>query len=73
MQFPAQPRRQFLRFVETARELGSVGDEESFDRVLAEVGAQRVRCIRMPQGARSAESPPSFAEPAREVLVPAAA
>jgi len=70
MQFPARPRRQFLRFVATARELGCVEDRQSFDRVLAGVGAQSVRLAR---GSRATESKPCFAESAREVLVAAAA
>jgi hypothetical protein len=71
MPFPVRPRRQFLRFVETARELGCVEeDAERFDRVLAGVGAQSVRHTR---GARAAESKPRFVEPGRDVLVPAAA
>jgi hypothetical protein len=70
MQFPARPRRQFLRFVATARELGCVEDRQSFDRVLAEVGAQSVRLAR---GSRATESKPCFAESARELLVAAAA
>jgi Transposase zinc-ribbon domain len=70
MQFPARPRRQYLRFVATARELGCVEDKEIFDRVLAEVGAQAVRVTR---GSCLAESKPCFAESGRDVLVPAAA
>jgi transposase-like protein len=70
MPFPARPRRQFLRFVETARELGCIEDEESFDRVLAEVGAQSIRLNR---GPRPMESKACFAESGRDVLVPAAA
>jgi Transposase zinc-ribbon domain len=70
MPFPARPRRQFLRFVETARELGCVEDGESFDRVLAEMVAQPVRFTR---GSRPAESKPGFAEPGRGILAPAAA
>jgi hypothetical protein len=70
MQFPARPRRQFLRFVATARELGCVEVEESFDRVLAEVGAQSVRLTR---GSYPAESKSCFAESGHDVHVPAAA
>jgi transposase-like protein len=69
MQFPARPRRQFLRFVATARELGCVEDKENFDRVLAEVGTQSVR---LAQGSRPAESNLRFAEFGRDVLVPPA-
>ena len=67
---PTRPRRQFLRFVEMAREVGCLEDTESFDRLLAEVGAQSVRRTR---SARPAESKPCFAEPGRDVPVPAAA
>jgi transposase-like protein len=70
MPFPARPRRQFLRFVETARDLGCVEDEESFDRVFTEVGAQLVRLTR---SSRPAQSKPCFAESGRGVLGPAAA
>jgi hypothetical protein len=70
MPFSARPRRQFLRFVETARELGCVEDEESFDRMIAEVGAQ---CVRLTRGPRPAESKPRFVESERDVPVPAAA
>jgi Transposase zinc-ribbon domain len=70
MPFPARPRRQFLRFVETARELGCVADEERFDRMLAEVGARSVRRTR---SSRPMESTPRSTEPGRDVGVPAAA
>jgi hypothetical protein len=70
MLFPTRPRRQFLRFVATARELGCVEDKESFDRVLAEVGAQSVRLTR---GSCPAESKSCFAESGHDVHVPAAA
>jgi hypothetical protein len=67
---PPRPRRQFLRFIEMASELGCVEDAESFDRLLAEMVAQSVRLTR---GSRLAESKPCFAEPGRDVPVPAAA
>jgi hypothetical protein len=69
MQFPARPRRQYLRFVATASEFGCVEDKESFDRVLAEVGAKSPRLTR---GSCPAESKCCFAECGRDVLVPAA-
>ena len=70
MHFPARPRRQFLRFVATARELSCVEDKESFDRVLAEVGAQSVRLTR---GSCPVESKCCVAESGHDVHVPAAA
>jgi hypothetical protein len=73
MGFPARPRRQFLRFVETARELGCIGDEESFDRVLAALGTQPEGRARTPRRSPSFGSPPRFAEPARGLPIPAAA
>jgi hypothetical protein len=42
MQFPTQPRRQFLRFVETAREFGCVEDEARFERLLGMIGINPV-------------------------------
>jgi Transposase zinc-ribbon domain len=38
MQFPTQPRRQFLRFVETVKEFGCVEDEARFERLLSMIG-----------------------------------
>jgi Transposase zinc-ribbon domain len=38
LQFPTQPRRQFLRFVETVRDLGCLEDHGAFDRVLTKLG-----------------------------------
>src|SRR5262245_14407707 len=46
MQFPIQPRRQFLRFVETAREFGCVEDEGSFEQLLRIIGANSANCRR---------------------------
>jgi len=46
MQFPTQPRRQFLRFVETARELGCLEDHGRFDRMLTKLATQRVPGVR---------------------------
>src|SRR5215468_2255556 len=46
MQFPMQPRRQFLRFVETARESGCVEDEGSFEQLLRIIGANSANCRR---------------------------
>jgi hypothetical protein len=41
MQFPTRPKRQFLRFVETVRDLGCI-DEGKFDRLLKKMGTQRM-------------------------------
>jgi Transposase zinc-ribbon domain len=70
MSFPGRPRRQFLRFVETARELGCVEDEESFVRVLAELGA---RSVRLTRDSRPAKSITCFVESERDILAPAPA
>jgi len=42
MQVPIQPKRQFLRFIETAREFGCVDDEGSFERLLMLIGSNPV-------------------------------
>jgi len=47
MQFPIQPRRQFLRFVETVREFGCVEDEGRFERLLTMIGTNPVNRPRM--------------------------
>ena len=47
MQFPIQPRRQFLRFVETVREFGCVEDEDRFEQLLAMIGADPVNRRRV--------------------------
>jgi hypothetical protein len=70
MRSPTRPRRQFVRFVEIARELGCVEDTESFDRLLAEVSTQSVQRTR---SSRPAEPKPCLAGPGRDVSVPAAA
>ncbi len=58
MQFPIQPRRQFLRFVETVREFGCVEDEERFERLLMMIDTNPVNRRRMipksPSGAPTA-------------------
>jgi hypothetical protein len=65
MQFPIQPRRQFLRFVETAREFGCVEDEGRFERLLTVIGANSVNRSRMiPQASSGALTAPGFAGPA---------
>lgn len=47
MQFPIQPRRQFLRFVETVREFGCVEDEVRFEQLLAMIGNNPVNRPRI--------------------------
>ena len=47
MQFPTQPRRQFLRFVETVREFGCVEDEGRFEQMLTMIGTNLVNRRRM--------------------------
>jgi hypothetical protein len=47
MQFPTQPRRQFLRFVETVEEFGCVEDEGRFERLLSMIGTGRVNRPRI--------------------------
>ena len=74
MQFPTPPRRQFLRFVETVRELGCVEDEGIFDQMLAEMGTYPARPTRVKGGLPSTvPTALSFPGPARNDLVPAAA
>src|SRR5271157_5532635 len=41
MQFPRPPRRQFLGFVETARELGCREDDGNFDQILRRLALQQ--------------------------------
>jgi hypothetical protein len=50
IKFPAQPRRQFLRFVETVRELGCVEDEAGFERLLARIATHGVNRSSEDQG-----------------------
>ena len=47
MQFPIQPRRQFLRFVETVREFGCVENEGRFEQLLMMIGTNPVNGRRM--------------------------
>ena len=51
IKFPIQPRRQFLRFVETVRELGCDEDEAGFEQLLARLGTRRHN--RMPENTGS--------------------
>ena len=69
MQFPIQPRRQFLRFVETVREFGCVEDEGRFERLLAMIGTNPVNRHRMiPKNPSVVPMPLDFAGPARSNL-----
>jgi len=47
IQFPIQPRRQYLRFVETVREFGCVEDAGRFERLLTMIGTNPVNRPRM--------------------------
>jgi hypothetical protein len=69
MQFPIQPRRQFLRFVETVREFGCVEDEGRFERLLMAIGNNPVNGRRMmPMRPSGAPTALDFAGPARDRL-----
>jgi Transposase zinc-ribbon domain len=69
MQFPIQPRRQFLRFVETVREFGCVEDEDRFERLLTMIGTNLVHRPRMRLEARSGvPTALGFTGPARSDL-----
>ena len=73
-QFPTQPRRQFLRFVEAVRELGCIEDEADFDRLLAKMGAHPVARTRVrPDSATRAQLRLGFPGPARRDLEQATA
>jgi hypothetical protein len=52
MQSSARPRRQFLRFVETAEVLGGI-DVEEFDRLLTELNVQLIRSPHLPRVAKA--------------------
>jgi hypothetical protein len=69
MQFPTQPRRQFLRFVETVRELGCAEDEDRFDGLLTMMVANSVsqRPGRL-KGPSSIPMTLGFTRPARSDL-----
>ena len=55
LQFPTPPKRQFLRFVETVRDLGCIDDDDKFDRLLKKMGTHRMNRAAMasdrPRGA----------------------
>ena len=65
MQFPMQPRRQFLRFVETVREFGCVEDEDRFERLLTMIDTNLVNRPRMiPEASSDAAMALGFTRPA---------
>jgi Transposase zinc-ribbon domain len=69
MQFPTQPRRQFLRFVDTVREFGCVEDDDRFERLLTMIGTHLVNRRRTILGASSdAAMALGFAGPAASNL-----
>jgi hypothetical protein len=69
IQFPIQPRRQFLRFVETVREFGCVEDEGRFERLLTMIGTNPVnRCRMTPKSPSGVPMAIDFAGPVRDNL-----
>jgi hypothetical protein len=69
MQFPIQPRRQFLRFVETVQEFGYVEDEDRFEQILTMIGTNLVNRPRMiPEPSSDAAMAPGFTGPAPNKL-----
>jgi len=69
MQFPTRPRRQFLRFVETVRDLGCLEDYGEFDRLLTRLAAHRTtRPPMTPDAPPGAPLVLGFARPARSNL-----
>ena len=65
MQFPTQPRRQFLRFVETVREFGCVEDEGRFEQVLKMIGTNLANRPRILEASSDASMALGFTGPAR--------
>jgi transposase-like protein len=66
MEFPTQPRRQFLRFVETVRDLGCVDDDGKFDRLLTKIGTHRLNGTRTATDSSSGAAPAlGFVRPPR--------
>jgi len=65
MQFPTQPRRQFLRFVETVREFGYVEDEGRFEQVLKMIGTNLANRPRTLEASSDAAMALGFTGPAR--------
>jgi hypothetical protein len=68
MQFPIQPRRQFLRFVETVQEFGSVEDEGRFEQVLKMIGTNLANRPRILEASSDAALSLGFTGPARSNL-----
>jgi transposase-like zinc ribbon protein len=68
-QFPIQPRRQYLRFVETVREFGCLEDEERFEHMLTMIGTNLVnRCRMIPKNPSDVSTTLDFAGPVRSNL-----
>jgi hypothetical protein len=65
MQFPIQPRRQFLRFVETVREFGCVEDERRFEQVLKTIGTNLANRPRILEASSDTAMALGFTGPAR--------
>jgi hypothetical protein len=69
MEFPIQPRRQFLRFVETVREFNCIEDEGRFERLLMMIGTHPVsRCRMVPKRPPGVPMALDFAGPAHNNL-----
>jgi len=69
MQFPTQPRRQFLRFVETVRDLGCLEDYGEFERLLTKLATHRTaRAAMAPDAPPGAPVKLGFARPVRSNL-----
>jgi hypothetical protein len=69
MEFPIQPRRQFLRFVETVREFNCIEDDGRFERLLMMIGTHPVsRCRMVPKRPPGVPMALDFAGPAHNNL-----
>ena len=65
IQFPIQPRRQFLRFIETVREFGCLEDDGRFERLLTVIGTNRINPRMIPKARSGGLMASGFAQPAR--------
>ena len=69
MQFPTRPRRQFLRFVETVRELGYLAEDCKFDLMLTKMATHQAGRVRVqPDSSPGVPLALGFAGPARSNL-----